>query len=169
MSHETLKKSHRCVVKFDKDNKQIVKKFIGDNAEERFNNEIAILTHLEDKGCECVPKILDTDNENLTIKETFVGSPVLSITEADHRVLHNRVEAFGVYHNDSKVNPDLFDPSLFPKIKPVDQVKNEDGTYTVTYEATVTTPRTINNPKNIVQNEEGEYYLIDFEFADLDE
>ena len=164
-----LKDIDRCLVKHDRTNNTIVKNFRGHDKEERFENEITILKYLESKGCECVPKLLDSDPETLTTITTYVGEKVFEINEVDHRVLHNRVEAFGVSHNDRKLNPDLFEPNLIKKIQPVGQVKNEDGTYTMTYEAKVEEPRTINNPKNIVQNEEGEYYLIDFEFADLDE
>ena len=164
-----LKDIDRCLVKHDKTNNTIVKNFRGRDKKKRFENEVAILQYLESKGCECVPKLLDSDSETLTTITTYVGEKVFEINEVDHRVLHNRVEAFGVSHNDRKLNPDQFSPDLVRRIHPINQVKNEDGTYTMTYEAKVKEPRTINTPKNIVQNEEGEYYLIDFEFANLDE
>ncbi len=162
-----LKDIDRCLVKYDRTNNTIVKNFRGRDKKKRFENETTILRYLESKGCECVPKLLDSDPETLTTITTYVGENALKINEIDHRSLHNRVEAFGVTHNDRKLNPDLFDPNLIKKIQPVDQVRHEDGTYTMTYEAEVEEPRTINNPKNIVQNDQGEYYLIDFEFADI--
>lgn len=78
---------------------RVTKTFRGENARRRFETEVAVLRHLEERGCDYVPRLLDVDEEKLTLVTTGCGRRVDSISgrrakelfaelERDYRVRH---------------------------------------------------------------------------------
>ena len=164
-----IEDSKRSLVKLDKEKGIIEKTFVGDNAKERFENEVNILKHLKNKGFDNCPELLDSDPENFVVTQTYVGEKLDEIDIAEHRKIHNRLIAFGVTHNDSVINPDLFSPPIIERLKTEKIEINEDGEYLVTYTAITPNPQIINAPKNLVVDDKGQINVIDFEKAVLDE
>lgn len=164
-----IKDTERSLVKLDKDKGIIEKTFVGNNAKERFENEVNILKHLDNKGFYNCPKLLDSDPENFVVTQTYVGEKLGEIDIAEHRNIHNRLIAFGVTHNDSVINPDLFSPPIIDRLKTEKVETNKDGEYLVTYTAVTPNPQIINAPKNLVVDANGQINVIDFERAVLDE
>ena len=164
-----IKDTERSLVKFYKDKGIIEKTFVGNNAKERFENEVNILKHLANKGFDNCPELLDSDPENFVVTETYVGEKLGEIDIAEHRKIHNRLIAFGVTHNDSVINPYAFEPPIIDRLKTEKVETNEDGEYLVTYTAVTPNPQIINAPKNLVVDDKGQINVIDFELAVLDE
>ena len=164
-----IKDTERSLVKLDKNKGIIEKTFVGNNAKERFENEVNILKHLKNKGFDNCPELLDSDPENFVVTQTYVGEKLGEIDIAEHRKIHNRLIAFGVTHNDSVINPDLFSPPIIDRLKTEKVETNEEGEYLVTYTAVTPNPQIINAPKNLVVDANGQINVIDFEKAVLDE
>ena len=164
-----IENTERSLVKLDKDKGIIEKTFVGYNTKERFENEVNILKHLKNKGFDNCPELLDSDPENFVVTQTYVGEKLDEIDIAEHRKIHNRLIAFGVTHNDSVINPDLFSPPIIERLKTEKIEINEDGEYLVTYTAITPNPQIINAPKNLVVDDKGQINVIDFEKAVLDE
>ena len=168
----TIQNNARAVVKIDKTNGIVEKNFLGDdedNVRDRFETEIKILKYLESKGCDFVPKLIEFDEESFFVKTSYMGESLGEIDIAEHRKIHDRLIAFGVTHNDSVINPDLFDPPIIERLKTEKVETNEDGDYLVTYTAITPNPQIINAPKNLVVDDKGQINVIDFERAVLDE
>jgi serine/threonine protein phosphatase PrpC len=54
---------------------RVYKTFRGTDADKRFENEIRVLKVLEDRGCEYVPRYIDSDVDTLTLVTTNCGQP----------------------------------------------------------------------------------------------
>ncbi len=91
----------RSIVKVGYDGR-VYKTFRGTDKEERFENEVKVLKALEARGCEIVPRLLDSDPETLTIVTTNCGAPALgSISEAKATELFKMLEdEYGIVHDD---------------------------------------------------------------------
>jgi len=91
----------RSIVKVGYDGR-VHKTFRGTGKEERFENEAKVLKALEARGCEFVPRLLDSDPETLTIVTTNCGAPAESaISEERAAELFQRLEVeYGVVHDD---------------------------------------------------------------------
>lgn len=90
----------RSIVRIGYDNR-VHKTFRGTGADERFANEVAVLTALEERGCEFVPKLLDSDPETFTIVTTNCGQPFESISEEKAKTLFDELEHdYGIIHDD---------------------------------------------------------------------
>ncbi|MCC6415230.1 MAG: serine/threonine protein phosphatase [Opitutaceae bacterium] len=76
------------------------KTFRGHEAAERFANEVRILRHLEAKGCDFVPRLLDSDADKLQIVTTSCGTRVDHISDDKLKSLFAELEQFGVRHDD---------------------------------------------------------------------
>jgi len=96
---EEAKDTRRALVHIGYDGR-VYKTFRGHLARERFENEIRILRHLEDRGCEFVPKVLETDPENLKMITTNCGSRVDHMKEDRMKELFAELEQYGVRHDD---------------------------------------------------------------------
>jgi len=80
---------------------RVTKQFRGEQARERFDTEVAVLRHLEKRGCEYVPRLLEADPDTLTIVTTNCGKKVDSISERKARELFAALESdYGVRHED---------------------------------------------------------------------
>ena len=81
-------------------NGSISKCFSGPNKEERFANEVKVLQHLNQTGCDFVPKLLSYNEETLCIVTTTVGEHVQHISERKLESDFQELEAYGVIHGD---------------------------------------------------------------------
>ncbi len=90
----------RSIVKIGYDGR-VHKTFRGTNKEERFANEVLVLQVLEARGCDFVPKLLDSDEDTVTIITTNCGAPVDSLSDEKTTALFKSLEDdFGVIHDD---------------------------------------------------------------------
>lgn len=81
---------------------RVHKQFRGTDRDKRFANEVRVLKALEARGCDFVPRLLDQDDETLTLITTNCGAPAektISKERADE--LFQRLEdEFGIVHDD---------------------------------------------------------------------
>ena len=94
-----IKDSDRALVHITYDG-SVHKTFRGSMAAERFANEVKILRHLESKGCDFVPRIIDADPDTLTLVSTSCGSRVERVSPGRLKKLFAQLEAYGVRHDD---------------------------------------------------------------------
>jgi len=95
------------------DDLYIMKTFIGKKAEERFRNECSVLSYLNQRGCPFVPKVLECDEETLTVKIDYCGEPFLKSKETEEykKIIEKRIFAlfeelekvYNVKHNDKEL------------------------------------------------------------------
>jgi tRNA A-37 threonylcarbamoyl transferase component Bud32 len=79
---------------------RVVKVYHGPNAPARFDNEVRVLRHLEARGCDFVPRLLEADESKLRIVTTNCGSRVEHLDEQRLKELFAELEKFGVRHDD---------------------------------------------------------------------
>jgi tRNA A-37 threonylcarbamoyl transferase component Bud32 len=79
----------------------VIKKYHGPNAQERFDNETRVLRHLEARGCNFVPRLLEADEKNLRIVTSNCGTRVERIDDQRAKELFAELEKFGVRHDDA--------------------------------------------------------------------
>lgn len=94
-----VKDTLRALVRIGYDGK-VHKTFRGPEAQERFNNEVRVLRHLEEKGCPFVPRLLEAYPEELKIVTTNCGSRVEHLDEARVAELFAELIPYGVRHDD---------------------------------------------------------------------
>jgi tRNA A-37 threonylcarbamoyl transferase component Bud32 len=82
---------------------RVIKSYHGPNARERFENEVRILRHLEARGCNFVPRLLEADAEKVRIITTNCGSRVQHLDEKRMQELFAELEQYGVRHDDVDV------------------------------------------------------------------
>lgn len=88
----------RVRVGFDR---RVYKEFRGTNAEGRYENEIRILRHLEDKECGYVPRVLDTNDAELLLVTSNCGAIVEKMSEGKQKKIFESLEVdYGVRHDD---------------------------------------------------------------------
>ena len=80
---------------------RVIKVFHGANAQERFDNEVRVLKHLEARGCNFVPRVLEADREQLRLVTNNCGSRVEHLDEKRTKELFAELEPFGVRHDDA--------------------------------------------------------------------
>ena len=79
---------------------QVYKQFRGPRAEERFATEVAVLRHLEARGCAFVPRLLEADAAQLKIVTSNCGSRVEHLDQERLLELFAELERYGVRHDD---------------------------------------------------------------------
>jgi len=94
-----VKDSDRALVHITYDG-SVHKTFRGSMASERFANEVRVLRHLEFKGCNFVPRIIEVDPDTLTLITTSCGSRVERISPDRLIKLFAQLEIYGVRHDD---------------------------------------------------------------------
>ena len=82
---------------------RVFKNYHGSNAVERFTNEALVLRHLEARGCDFCPRLLDADQDKLRIITTNCGNRVEHLDEERRQELFAELEKFGVCHDDPDV------------------------------------------------------------------
>lgn len=97
--HE-VKDTQRAVVRIGFDGR-VHKTFRGPKAQERFTNEVRVLRHLETRGCDFVPRLLEADPAALKIITTNCGSIVEQLDPERMTALFAELIPFGVRHDDA--------------------------------------------------------------------
>lgn len=97
-----VKDTLRSTVRLGYDGR-VHKTFRGPKAQERFENEVAILKYLEERDCPFVPKLLGSVPETLTIVTSNCGQRIEQINEDRRKELFEELESFGVRHDDPEM------------------------------------------------------------------
>lgn len=82
---------------------RVFKVFHGPDAEQRFNNEVKVLRHLEARGCPFVPRLLEANPVLLRIVTTNCGQRVEHLDAARTQQLFAELEPYGVRHDDPDI------------------------------------------------------------------
>ncbi len=99
--HE-MKDTARALVRIGYDGR-VHKTYRGHLAKERFTHEVRVLRHLEQRGCDFVPRLLEVDEPGLKITTTNCGQRVDRVNPERQRELWAELEKFGVRHEDQDV------------------------------------------------------------------
>ncbi|MEI8088252.1 MAG: serine/threonine protein phosphatase [Opitutaceae bacterium] len=97
--HE-VKDTQRAIVRIGYDGR-VHKTFRGPEAKARFDNEVRVLRHLEARGCDFVPRLLEVEPDNLKIITTNCGSIVHQLNPERMQDLFQELQAYGVRHDDA--------------------------------------------------------------------
>ena len=76
------------------------KTFRGHQAKERFENEVRVLRYLEERVCPFVPRLLESEPDQLKILTTNCGQRVDHLNEERMKELYAELEQYGVRHED---------------------------------------------------------------------
>jgi tRNA A-37 threonylcarbamoyl transferase component Bud32 len=79
---------------------RVYKAYHGPDARTRFDNEVRVLRHLENRGCTFVPRLLSADPKKLKIITTNCGSRVDHLDEERRQSLFAELTPYGVRHDD---------------------------------------------------------------------
>ena len=82
---------------------RVVKAYHGPNAQERFEKEVQILKVLAQRGCDFVPKLLESDADKIRIITSNCGTRVEHLDEDRRQRLFAELETYGVRHDDPDV------------------------------------------------------------------
>ncbi len=96
--HE-VKDTVRAMVRIGYDGR-VHKTFRGHAAADRFANEIRVLKYLEQRGCDFVPRVLESDPATLKLVTTNCGSRVEHMSEEKMKEIFASLEQYGVRHED---------------------------------------------------------------------
>ena len=99
--HE-IKDTLRALVRIAYDGR-VFKTFRGPQAAERFATEVAVLRHLEARGCDFVPRLLEADPEALRIVTTNCGTRVERLDAPRAKEIFDELLPYGVRHDDAEV------------------------------------------------------------------
>lgn len=99
--HE-MKDTARALVRISYDGR-VHKTFRGHLARERFEHEVRVLRHLEERGCTFVPRLLEVEPEHLKIVTTHCGTRVDQLNAERQRELFAELEQYGVRHEDREL------------------------------------------------------------------
>ncbi len=94
-----IKDTRRATVRIGYDGR-VYKTFRGHQAKERFENEVRVLRHLETRGCDFVPKILEADPVQLRLVTDNCGGRVEHMGEERVKEVFAELETYGVRHED---------------------------------------------------------------------
>ena len=97
-----VKDTLRAIVRVGFDGK-VYKTFRGPKAEELFATEVRVLKHLEEKGCNFVPRLLESDQEQLKIVTTNCGTRVKHLDAERTKELFDELLQYGVRHDDAEM------------------------------------------------------------------
>jgi len=107
-----IKDSKSCSLRIGYDGK-VHKRYRGPLARKRFENEVAVLRYLEQKGCPFVPRLLDVDPDSLYIVTTNSGTRADKISEERARAIFEELENdYGVRHLDPYARNVTYNPRI---------------------------------------------------------
>jgi len=98
----TVKDTQRALVQVCFDG-SVRKTFQGPKARERFENEVLVLRHLEQAGCDFVPRLISADPERLLLVTTNCGSRVDQLDSGRLKGLFADLGRYGVRHDDPEM------------------------------------------------------------------
>ncbi len=107
---EEAKNTARALVRIGYDGR-VHKTFRGHMARERFENEVRVLKYLEAKGCEFVPKLLESDPELLKIVTSNCGRVIEHISDERMKEVFAELTSYGVRHEDAFARNITYRPS----------------------------------------------------------
>jgi tRNA A-37 threonylcarbamoyl transferase component Bud32 len=99
--HE-MKDTRRALVRIGYDGR-VHKTFRGHEAKERFDHEVRVLRHLEQRGCTFVPRLLEVEPENLKMVTTNCGQRVDQLNPERQKEIFAELEQYGVRHEDREL------------------------------------------------------------------
>ena len=102
------KNTARALVRIGYDGR-VHKYFRGPQARERYENEVRVLNFLEQAGCTFVPRLLECDDDTLYLVTSNAGCRVEHVSEAKRAKLFDKLESFGVRHEDAEVRNITYD------------------------------------------------------------
>ena len=97
-----IKDTARATVRIGFDGR-VHKTFRGHFARERFDHEVRVLRYLESRGCDFVPRILETEPEALKMVTTNCGQRVDQLNPERQREIFAELEHYGVRHEDREM------------------------------------------------------------------
>ena len=92
-----VKDTGRATVRIGYDGR-VYKQFRGPLALERFTNEVRVLRYLENRKCTFVPRLLESDSEQLKIITSSCGARVEHLDSERLIELFKELEEYGVCH-----------------------------------------------------------------------
>lgn len=99
---QEVKDTQRALVRIGYDGR-VHKTFRGHQAYARFANEVRVLRHLENRGCDFVPRLLEADESTLSMVTSNCGARVDQITPERLKELFSELESYGVRHDDPEI------------------------------------------------------------------
>jgi tRNA A-37 threonylcarbamoyl transferase component Bud32 len=96
---EQMKDTARATVRIGFDG-LVHKTYRGIRAKERFEHEVRVLKHLEERGCTFVPKVLEVDPPALRTVTTNCGARVEHLNPQRQEEIFRELEQYGVRHED---------------------------------------------------------------------
>lgn len=102
------KNTARALVRIGYDGR-VHKYFRGPQARERFENEVRVLQFLEQRGCSFVPRLLECEDEMLYLVTSNAGSRVEHVSAEKCAKLFEKLEGYGVRHEDAEVRNITYD------------------------------------------------------------
>jgi tRNA A-37 threonylcarbamoyl transferase component Bud32 len=99
--HE-MKDTARALVRIGYDGR-VHKTFRGHQAKERFEHEVRVLRHLQERGCTFVPQLLEMEPEHLKIVTTNCGRLVDQLSAERQQEIFAELEQYGVRHEDREL------------------------------------------------------------------
>jgi hypothetical protein len=99
---DQVKDTLRALVRLSYDGR-VYKTFRGPDAQKRFDNEVAVLKHLEARGCTFVPRLLEADPAQLRIITTNCGGRVDHLDDERLKEIYAELLPYGVRHDDAEV------------------------------------------------------------------
>jgi tRNA A-37 threonylcarbamoyl transferase component Bud32 len=108
---DQVKDTLRALVRIGWDGR-VYKTFRGPKARERFDNEVRVLQHLEQKGCSFVPRLIEANPEQLLMITTNCGARVEHLDEERTHELFAELEPFGVRHDDAETRNVTYNQAL---------------------------------------------------------
>ena len=82
---------------------RVFKVYHGADAARRFANEVRVLRHLEARGCDFVPRLLEADETSFCIVTTNCGQRVEQLDEKRRVEIFAELEKYGVRHDDPNI------------------------------------------------------------------
>ncbi len=105
---EQVKDTARALVRIGFDGR-VYKTFRGHIARERFENEVRVLKHLGEKGCDFVPQLIEFFPDELKIVTTNCGQRVDHLNPDRMREIYDSLLAYGVRHQDAVLRNITYD------------------------------------------------------------
>ena len=97
-----MKDTARALVRIGYDGR-VHKTFRGHQAKERFDHEVRVLQHLEQRGCTFVPRLLEVEPDQLKIVTTHCGTRVDHLDAVRQKEIFAELEHYGVRHEDREL------------------------------------------------------------------